>query len=133
MFHWVIYRPLKYCNFQSKRKVEQTIAILTTPSVSWLFCFEFFLLLWVFCFILLRVFYFVVTFLLLLSVFAFVVSFQFYFFLASYLCCCDFFYRYVHSIYLVGHGTMIDILRYGNHHLKKRNQLLTLMNLTLWI
>ena len=149
MFHWVICRPLKYWNFQSKPKVEQIIAIITTRSVSCLFCFEFFLLLWVFSFILLRVFDFVVIFLLLLSVFAFVVSFQFYF-LASYLCCCDFFYRYVHSIYLVGHGTMIDIfnttlmrvdivrygdksLRYGNHHLKKRNQLLTLMNLTLWI
>ena len=77
MFHWVIYRPLKYWNFQSKPKVEQIIAILTTRSVSCLFCFEFFLLLRVFSFILLRVFYFVVTFLLLLSVFAFVVSFLF--------------------------------------------------------
>ena len=77
MFHWVICRPLKYWNFQSKPKVEQIIAILTTRSVSCLFCVEFFLLLRVFSFILLRVFYFVVTFLLLLSVFAFVVSFLF--------------------------------------------------------
>ena len=108
---------------------------------SVLFYYEFLILLWYFCYC--------CQFSLLLWVFYFVVSFQFYF-LASYLCCCDFFYRYVHSIYLVGHGTMIDIfnttllrvdivrygdksLRYGNHHLKKRNQLLTLMNLTLWI
>ena len=77
MFHWVICRPLKYWNFQSKPKVEQIIAIITTRSVSCLFCFEFFLLLWVFSFILLRVFDFVVIFLLLLSVFAFVVSFLF--------------------------------------------------------